>query len=195
MGRLFLLAVLFTCLNSCSTKWVAYPELKNSIEECDPFKSLQMLKIPHFERSYIIVLDCQTTDRERVSIAMTFFLEEWRKFFPLSVHEAEFALNDVVIEFNDAEKTTNGFDINGTYIHGASVTGLTYTKGMAWVRAAPGDRLCQTSLVHELVHIVLWKNSDDNGDPDHEGEKYSGWSYRHTGLIDAVNRRLCELGI
>jgi len=126
---------------------------------------------------------------------MSFFLEEWRKNFPGSVDIAETALNDIVIEFDDTEKRTSGYTNDGEYIRNAVVSGLTYTRGMAWVKTSPGDRICQTSFIHELVHLVLWYKSDIHGDPDHEGDAYDGWSYRHTGIIDSVNRRLCELGV
>ena len=104
-------------------------------------------------------------------------------------------MNDIIVEFNNHTKTQSGYTVRGEYVKDANLTGLAYTKSMAWVKTDPGDRICNTSFTHELVHMVLWTTSDQNGDPDHEGKKYMGWSYKHTMLIDIVNQRLCTLGI
>jgi len=177
------------------TKWVAYPQEVPNFESCDSFKDLQMLKIPAFDRSYIIVLDCQTIDRERVSIAMTIFLEEWREQFPFHTGAAEKTLHNVIVEFNNLDKSRNGYDITGSYVKNANVTGLAYTPGMAWVKTSEGERVCNTSFSHELVHMIIWNIMETDGDPDHEGKKYLGWSHKHSMLIDKVNQRLCTLGI
>ena len=54
----------------------------------------------------------------------------------------------------------------------------------------PG-RLYDTSLVHELVHVAIYAlHHGEHGDPDHEGDKYTGWTSEHTDFIKETNNIL-----
>ena len=89
----------------------------------------------------------------------------------------------------------NAYDIGGKYASKASASGLALTPGMIWVKTKPGEPICETSLVHELVHIAIWSLKGTDADPDHLGPKYSGWTVDHSALIQRVNNQLCRLGV
>jgi len=137
-------------------------------------------------------------DRQRVSIAMAIFMQEWRKEFPLHIldnKKVEESLQALLIEFSNVNKTANAYTGDGTYGRNMSISGLTLSPGWAWVKTEPGERVCTTSLAHELVHIAIWALKGTDGDPDHLGRKHTGWEPDHLMIIQNTNRRLCELGI
>ena len=58
------------------------------------------------------------------------------------------------------------------------------------------SQIWSSSFVHELVHIIVWnQNNGIHGDPDHEGEKFSGWTVEHSELIKKVNNILLDARI
>ena len=67
--------------------------------------------------------------------------------------------------------------------------------GMIWVKVATNELICETSLVHELVHASIWALKGTDGDPDHLGSQHYGWTIEHQVLIQEVNEDLCRLGI
>lgn len=129
---------------------------------------------------------------------MTIFLQEWRKAFPLHVldnKKVEEALQTLIIEFSDVEKTANAYTADGVYGRNMAISGLTLSPGWAWVKIEPSERVCTTSFAHELVHIAIWAMKGTDGDPDHLGKKHTGWKNVHMLIIQNTNKRLCELGI
>jgi hypothetical protein len=72
------------------------------------------------------------------------------------------------------------------------IRGLTINKST--IRVATNNKpVWQSSLAHELVHVVLWNLYPSSlGDPDHLGDEYPGWSSKHSLLKDTVNIRLCS---
>ena len=195
-----LLIVLLGILNvSCGPKWIAYPQNVKSYEQCKPFNSdPQLTKVPGFN-AYIMTKggNCHIMDRQRVSIAMIFFLEEWSNIFPYSLDKdlVEKAISELLIEFSWEEKRRNAYSADGRRLNQVQVSGLATSPGTIWVKARPGDLICQTSFIHELAHIGIWAIKKTDGDPDHLGPKYFGWTPRHNVLIQRVNKILCEIGI
>ena len=129
---------------------------------------------------------------------MTIFMEEWRKRFPyngINNRKVENALHELVSEFNDDKKTANAYTVTGMYGNSLTVSGLALSPGWIWVKTMHGERLCNTSFVHELVHIGIWAVKGSDGDPDHLGNKYSGWTDHHMLVMQETESRLCELGI
>ena len=199
MAKIFLILILVApVLTTCTHRWTAYPQKVKNYEKCQNFDAgPQMLKVPGYDKSYIMVHNCNTMDRQRVSIGITIFLEEWgrvntSKFQHRSV---ERTMNDLLVEFSDAKKSVNGYDAAGNYIQNANVTGLAQSPTMAWVQASPGDLLCETSFAHELMHLAIWALKGTDGDPDHLGPKYHGWTNTSMIIIQNTNERLCALGI
>lgn len=185
-------------LSTCSHRWVAYPQQVKEYEKCkNLIVSPQMLKIPGYDKSYIMVQNCNVMDRQRVSIGITIFLEEWRKVnrTGISYQKVKRTMNNLLVEFNDNNKTVNGYDVSGEYISNVSVSGLAQSPTMAWVKSRPGDLLCETSFIHEMMHLAIWAIKGTDGDPDHLGKKYVGWSNNSMMIIQNTNERLCALGI
>ena len=199
MGRILSLILLGTLLLTCTHQWTAIPQDVRSFEKC---KSLnngpQMQRVPGFKTAFIIIHDCSVMDVERVSIAMHVFLEKWREQFPNNIignERVEEAFHSLSAEFSGSEKTANAYRMDGTYGQNLSVSGLTLTPGWVWVKTRPGDRICKTSFVHELVHVAIWNLKGTDGDPDHLGDKYSGWELEHNMVAQETNKILCKWGI
>lgn len=198
MVRIFIL-ILGTLFIACTHHWIAIPQNIQSFERC---KSLndgpQMLKVPRFEKVYAVIRDCSVMDRQRVAIAMHLFLDKWKEQYPynaISNKKVEKAFNSLIIEFDERNKTANAYTIDGTYARNLPVSGLTSTPGSIWVKTHPGERICQTSFVHELAHVAIWALKGTDADPDHLGNRYTGWEIEHNIMIQETNGILCEWGI
>ena len=185
---------------SCPGKtWQPHQEYRSKIPSswrCDESATRnQLVKIPVFENAWQIVENCDEYPAEATAIAMVFFYYEWRKTFGDSSRSVEDALKELMVEWSTLKRTANAYDIGGEYMQGASISGLVISKSMIWVKAKPGKLICDTSLVHELVHIAIRSIYKTGGDADHLGPKYPGWTVDHSALIQKVNNQLCGLGI
>tara|TARA_B100000029_G_scaffold480487_1_gene528579 strand:+ start:86 stop:550 length:465 start_codon:yes stop_codon:yes gene_type:complete len=154
-----------------------------------------MIKIPTTKYAYQIVYSCDVYPREATAIAITTFYMEWYLRFGDPGSKVWKSLNKVMIDWNPKSKQGHAYDINGMYIGRASYGGLALSSSYVWVKPGDNEIVCESSLVHELVHIAIWAIKGTDGDPDHMGKKYSGWSVEHSALIQKVNENLCTLGI
>ncbi len=199
MAKIFLILILLApLLTTCTHRWIAYPQNVKDYEKCRSLESgPQMTKVPGYDKSYIMVYNCNVMDRQRVSIGITIFLEEWGRANTSSLQQSavEKTMNNLLIEFSDATKTVNGYDVAGNFVQNANATGLAHGPTLAWVQAEPGVLLCQTSFAHELMHLSIWALKGTDGDPDHLGTKYHGWTSSSMIIIQNTNERLCSLGI
>jgi len=181
--------------SSCATTWIAKPKDVPSFRRCDPVKKFpQMIQIPGLNSAWEIVSDCELYPAEKVSIAIALFQLEWAERFGVS-DSVNNNLDSILIEFSSDDRGGSGYSVDGTLIHNASFSGLTRTKGMIWVKVSTYELLCETSLIHELVHASIWALKGTDGDPDHLGLKHYGWTIEHQLLIQEVNEDLCRLGI
>ena len=161
--------------------------------ECDSGRSEQMIKIPHWKNAWMVVGDCDMFAAEKVSAALNVFYLEWIRTFGDSQKHIKKNLENAMIIFSRNVRRSNGFSVDGIYRKNMRVNGITHTKSLMWVRVRyPDIRLCETSLVHELVHASIWALKKTDGDPDHLGKKFSGWSPDHMALIDRTNKKLCS---
>ena len=104
-------------------------------------------------------------------------------------------LNSLMIEWRDNPKEGSGYSITGKRVGGV-IKGVTLTPGFMWVWKGNYERISATALIHELVHCALWStNYDHNGDPDHEGHIYHGWTQRHTEFMFKLNYLLADMDI
>ena len=199
MGRVFVIVFLGMFLVTCTHRWMAIPQNTKQYENCKSFSTgAQMLKVPQFEKSYIIIHDCSMMDRERVSIAMRIFLQNWESAFPYSAvsnKKVKDSLNDLLTEFSNVKKTANAYTVAGEYGRNLPISGLTLSPGWIWVKTDLDQRLCETSFIHELIHVAIWSMKGTDGDPDHLGKKHRGWNNEHMLIIQNTNAQLCELGI
>lgn len=199
MNKTTILSILSVLIVSCTSRWIAIPQNVPDFKRCTTLSvGPHMVKVPGFEKSYIVVDTCEVMDAERVSIAMHVFLQKWKESYPhrhLENKKVEKAIGSLMTEFNNKKKSANAYTVDGLYGTNLSLSGLTLTPGWIWVKTIPGERLCQTSFVHELVHVAIWNLKGTNGDPDHLGPKYRGWNIKHNIIIQETNALLCELGI
>lgn len=190
-------------LTSCYSKWVAYPQYVKKYEKCNPFNSEpQMLSVPGFENTSTIVKggSCHIVDQERVSIAISIYLESWKESFGDSgifIKDVEKAFNNLLIEFNSEIKMRSGvyFSDGKRANKPVHLNGLMISPKIMWVKTMPGERLCHTSFAHELTHAAIWAIKKTDGDPDHLGNKWYGWTDKHQLVIQDTNKKLCRLGI
>ena len=194
--KLFLTAVLVTFGFACTYTWTGSPRNIEPREVCDPAGTFpQMVKIPTTTGAWQVVYACDQYPREAVAIAISMFYMEWRLTFGDPEGKIWQALNGIMIDWNPKSKQGNAYDVTGIYIQGASYGGLALSSSYVWVKPNSNEIVCESSLVHELVHIAIWTLKGTDGDPDHMGKKYSGWSVDHSALIQRVNQDLCTLGI
>jgi len=154
-----------------------------------------MISVPGFSNAWQMMWDCDAYAPERVAVAMTIFLNTWEERFGISESVRD-NINTILVQWNTDEKTGAAYSVDGNYISRANFSGLTLTQGTIWVKVAPNpERICETSFVHELVHASIWALKGTDGDADHLGHKYHGWTIRHSMLIQDVNQLLCRLGI
>ena len=154
----------------------------------------QLIPIPGFHNAWQLIHSCESHSAEKTAIAMHLFLDAWEEKFGVSM-AVRTNLHSIFVEYSRDEKKGGGFDASGNYLPSASYGDLTIAKGVVWVKMRPGERLCESSFVHELVHASIWSIKGTDGDPDHLGKKHFGWTTDHFLLIQEVNESLCRLGI
>ena len=194
---LIVLLILSSFLLSCSgSSWQAHPLLENKHGLCDQSiaDDMQMIFIPGYGESVVLVEDCDYYRAEKIAIALQNFELAWISFF--GNEEIVFRnLRSLVVHFGFEKRLRPGYTADGSFAKNGIIEGMTTSRNSIWVHTSPGNlRICDTSLVHELVHASLWAKQG-HGDPDHLGSKFSGWRSEHFILIDTVNRYLCILGI
>lgn len=155
-----------------------------------------MIRVPMLSSTWQLVENCEKFNREKVGIATIVFYNFWRLRFRDHDQTVWHALNNLMIEWSAKDKSISGaFSIDGKPIQNVRISGLARTKGWIWVHIDHDDKICNTSFAHELVHIAIWAEKKTDGDPDHLGKKYSGWTMDHNMLIQEVNTTLCGLGL
>ena len=163
---------------------------------CDPYSDepLQMIFVPGYHEAVIVVEDCDLFRRQKVAIALQNFELAWQRHFGKDISVFR-NLRNLAITFGGVKKMQMGYTADGSFTANGLIEGSTLSKESIWIYAPPSMmRICETSLIHELVHASLWARNG-HGDPDHTGTKFFGWTYKHYVLIDQVNRYLCILGI
>jgi len=155
-----------------------------------------MVALPGFQSAYHVVPDCNAFSSERVSVALVFFIARWREYFGDSENIVKDNLDHMMIMWSREKRYNSGYNMDGIYFKDWQVHGMAQLKDLVWVSLRkPGSRICDTSLVHELVHASIWALKKTDGDPDHLGPAYQGWTRLHTRFIDDVNKELCDIGL
>ena len=191
-----------TCSNHGIHKYLT---MKDKIQQnsrfsisCDDQRKFpQIVLIPTFGYSSQLVYDCDVYRPTDVSVAMAVFYDTWVSTFGDDDYVVRTMLDDVMIQWGQEKKILNNvYDVKGEPREVSYVVGKVITKSMVWVYSGDGRRISGGSLIHELVHLAIRRTMDgSHGDPDHEGEKYPGWTPAHTFLIQEANRTLRALGI
>jgi len=190
LKALIFITILGLYLESCATvpsKYKAY--------RCDPWEGEQSIRLPGWDNAWHTTMNCSVANPTEVSIAMKVFYLQWIEAFGDPERIVKENLHRLLIVWGNELKEVNGYSIDGTYRTHLKAQGLAHTKGLVWVMKDSSTKICDSSLVHELVHVSIWVLKETDGDPDHLGKKYDGWTVDHSALIQNVNNELCLLGI
>ena len=179
---------------SCTHKNIL-SEMGSQLYKCSPEKERQLVKLPGWKNAWHITNTCDVANPADVSISMKIFYIHWLEKFGDPVGRIKKNLNSIMIMWGDKLKTASGYRMDGSYSKKLKAQGITYTKGTIWVKKLADKKICRSSLTHELVHAAIWTMKITDGDPDHLGEKYAGWTIEHSALIENVKEELCALGI
>ena len=154
-----------------------------------------MVMIPFFERASQLVPNCQTYPKHKTALAMMVFYNYWNRWFGDEDLVVKKALEKVMIEWGTKKRTLKrGFSLEGELRKNITVLGVTRSNSFIWVWQGPFQKISETSLIHELVHIAL-RAQHGHGDADHEGTKYNGWTVEHTALIIEAKEALRSFDI
>ncbi len=190
--------IIMICIASCAIdSWTATPKDVSSNSRCDPLDEFpQMIQVPGFKSTWQVVDNCKQHPREKTTIALKIFHSEWIEQFGDS-WAVNKRMNELMITWTSKTKHGSGFHTDGRRAtENARLYGRAMSPTVIWVSSrSPSEPICDSALVHELVHISIWALKGTDGDPDHQVTKYSGWTVDHTALIQNVNKLLCELGI
>jgi hypothetical protein len=144
----------------------------------------------HFPRIVVITAGTNSYPIEHLDLLLFLFYNEWINTFEDPKNQLLDSLWDLVIVWEENVWILEGmgFDEQGKEIKNPRIIGLTQNKNLIRV-AANRSPITHSSLVHELIHVVLWHTDPSSrGDPDHEGEIYPGWTLKHSAFEDALNQ-------
>ena len=179
---------------ACATTWLHVENTRKKTIVCNSQKLPQMLKLPIYSNAWQIIHSCDSQALEDTALALAVFEHEWRNTFG-NMHHLDDAFDKLVIEWSSEKRYVSGYDIFGFPYEKRQVGGLLLSDGWVWVYTKPFLSICKTSLAHELVHALIKAEKVTDGDPDHEGTKYSGWTLQHTTFTQRVNKALCKIGL
>ena len=132
---------------------------------------------------------------EEMLKALKIFVREYSEEFDTTELEVWKKLSGLEIEVSILPRTVNSaYDIHGKLVKHVPVNGLAISKNLIWVEIKTKN-ISSSALIHELIHIIIWRDQIHHGDPDHEGKEFSGWNIRHTKLINRINNILLDLDI
>ena len=194
--NLFLILVILTIPGSNGCINTAYV---NNIVETDCRSFQYPIKIEGTPNISMFPSNCKDFLFEPKVVSEVFFLfvQEYSKKFEVSEQYVWLRLQDLKIELSIIPRTVEAaYDNNGNYLKGeVPVTGLALSPYHVWVEVKT-SQVWSSSLVHELVHIIIWReNLNIHGDPDHEGNQFSGWEKKHTELIEDLRLTLMDLNL
>ena len=164
---------------------------------CNPHGSFpQMIVIPFFKHASQIVPNCHFYPKYKTVLALFVFYHNWVENFGDEGFIARKTLENVMIKWDINKKTSSkGYDIKGNRIKNHKIIGRVESDTIIWVWKGYDNKISESALIHELVHLVLRAEHGGHGDPDHEGYKYRGWTPKHTWMITQAKQMLHSLGL
>ena len=133
---------------------------------------------------------------KKISRAINIFISRYSAEFNIPEESVVGLLNSLEIEVSAIPKVvSSAYDITGKFLTTkVPVSGLAISKNKIWVEVKT-SQIWSSSLVHELIHIIIWRSNGVHGDPDHEGKQFSGWKKKHSKFIKRINLELLELDL
>ena len=171
---------------------------KYNVVEVDCRKNSVIEKVPNTPGIVTRTSFCNDYmfEKNALSLAIKLFVKEYADYFEIKEEDVWNSLSGLEIEVSVIPKTVHAaYDVNGKFLKGdVPVNGLALSKHHIWVEAKT-SQIWSSALVHELVHVIIWRKNKVHGDPDHEGKEFSGWSKDHTSFIKEMNNILLEMDI
>ncbi len=134
-------------------------------------------------------------DAQKISKVYELFVREYADHFDVEYARAWSLLAGLTIEVSSLPRTVPfAYDNKGELLQNPPVNGLALSKDLIWVEVKT-SQIWSSSLVHEFIHIIIWRDNIVHGDPDHEGAQFSGWTPEHTVFIKRFNNMLMDLEI
>ena len=189
---IIILILLFPGIKGC------YHSNHSSVIKLDCTKISAVNKIPETPGIIIISSSCSDYqfDKSATKSALDIFVKNYSETFEISELTVWGLLRDLKIEVSAIPRTVHAaYSLNGKLLKGdIPVNGLALRKDWIWVEIKT-KQIWSSSLSHELVHIIIWRQNNVHGDPDHEGKEFSGWTKKHTQLIEKINKILLDAEI
>ena len=188
---LFLLAPANGCSGISSTA-------ASSVEEYSCTAKTRMSRIPSTPHITLSTSRCEdyVFKKEKLSQAINLFVLEYSESFDIDKDLVWAMLHRLHIEVSAIPRTVDlAYDTHGKLVKNPAVSGLALSPKHIWVEIKT-SQIWSTSLAHELVHVIIWtSNFGIHGDPDHEGDQFSGWTPKHTQFIREFNKILLDYEI
>jgi hypothetical protein len=160
-----------------------------------------MNRVPGYKFTYQQTDDCDYFYPSHTSLALHVFYVEWLSKFTDDDGVVLRAINELTIEYGTYQRLLSRvYSIDGSFRPGQTViNGLTGNHGkyvFVWIGKGTHPKLYKTSFIHELVHVAIYAaNFGAHGDPDHEGQKFKGWTTMHTKFIQDTNEILKSMDL
>ena len=171
---------------------------KTSVIEFDCTKSSLFQELPGTPGIKMFSSSCHDYLFDKLSLkkALEIFVKNYSIEFQTSELDTWKLLKNLKIEVGILPKTVRAaYDVNGKLLEGnVPVSGLALSQDHIWVEIKT-NQIWSSSLVHELIHVIIWRNNVVHADPDHEGKNFSGWTKKHTQLIKKINQILLDAEI
>lgn len=184
-----LLTFVFLITPSCNG------QVTSSVVRTDCYKNPTTHYIDDNLKIRLVSTNCDgyAFESEKLLDVLDYFVIEYSNAFDKNEHDVWDLLSRLKIETSIIPREVkNVYGLKGDLMKTAPVRGLALSPDWIWVEIKT-KFICHSALVHELVHIIIWRTQKVHADPDHEGEQFSGWTKEHTNLISRVNSQLCEL--
>lgn len=186
-----ILAMLLSTASSCGSS----ANTQNSVEKITCVHNRKPIDIPGTPGIRMTSSRCEdyVFKPDALSKAIVIFAEAYSSEFDMPVTKVWTLLKNLKIEVSIIPRTVSRvYDINGNFsATEVPVSGLAFSKDLIWVEVRT-SQIWSSSLVHELVHIMIWRSQGVHGDPDHEGSAFSGWSKQHTKFVKTVKNMLMD---
>lgn len=150
-------------------------------------------KLPSLSNAYQIQEDDSFPNPKDVSKVINIFYKHWVAEFGDEEHKIYATLNNIMIEWREKPKKGGGFSLTGNSLRGI-IEGVVIAPGYVWVWKGKQNKISSTAFIHELIHCAIWSNNP-HSDPDHEGDKFKGWTRRHTEFLYKINYLLEDIGM
>jgi len=148
---------------------------------------------------------CDHFDPNETSLAMFLFYIHYTEEFGDENQVVAKWLHNLTVVWTDQviEMAGAGYHVNGNRAKTNTAFGLTTSHGRL-IKVYTRNRMSltdekkiwKTSFVHELLHVAInAKHNGQHGDPDHEGNKWPGWTTRHTDFIHKMNMVLRKVDL